>query len=135
VTEDSGTGIAHEAPAFGEDDYHLVMSILPPEQAKERLFNPVDDHGEFTDEVPDFAGRNVIETNKDVIKNLKERGLLVKQETINHSYPHCPRTKEPIIYRAMESRFVKEKELTAKTLPLAEQINFVPEQIKTRFTN
>lgn len=155
VTEDSGTGIAHEAPAFGEDDYNLVVSLLgeeksslqpspaeredflmfPPEKAQERLFNPVNDHGEFTDEVPDFAGRNVIETNKDVIKHLKERGLLVKQETINHSYPHCPRTKEPIIYRAMESWFVKEKELTEKTLPLAEQINFVPPQIKKRFTN
>ena len=78
---------------------------------------------------------NVIESNKEVIKNLKERGLLFKQETLNHSYPHCPRTKTPLIYRAMESRFVKEKVLTAKTLPLAEQINFVPDSIKTRFTN
>ncbi len=135
VTEDSGTGIAHEAPAFGEDDYNLVMSILPAQEAKERLFNPVNDHGEFTDEVSDFAGRNVIDTNKDVIKHLKERGLLVKQETINHSYPHCPRTKEPIIYRAMESRFVKEKDLTTKSLPLADEINFVPSEIKKRFTN
>jgi len=143
VTEDSGTGIAHEAPAFGEDDYGLVTSLssendiidFPPEKANEWLFNPVDDHGEFTADVSDFVGMNVIESNKEVIKSLKDRWVLVKQETINHSYPHCPRTKEPIIYRAMESWFVKEKELTAKTLPLAEQINFVPETIKTRFTN
>ena len=142
VTEESGTGIAHEAPAFGEDDYRLVVGLMdadqklfPAEKARERLFNPVNDHGEFTDDVPDFAGTNVIEANKAVIKVLKEKNLLVKQETINHSYPHCPRTKTPLIYRAMESWFVKEQELTNKTLPLADTINFVPSEIKKRFVN
>gem|GEM_PF-1892933 len=81
VTEDSGTGIAHEAPAFGEDDYGLVTSLssendiidFPPEKANEWLFNPVDDHGEFTADVSDFVGMNVIESNKEVIKSLKDR--------------------------------------------------------------
>lgn len=150
VTEDSGTGIAHEAPAFGEDDYNLVTSlkrqsdnekissdelIFPADKAKERLFNPVDDHGEFTEEVSDFAGMNVIESNQSVIQYLKEAWTLMKHETLNHSYPHCPRTKEPIIYRAMESRFLKEKQLTEKSLPLADTINFVPPEIKKRFVN
>ena len=135
VTEDAGTGIAHEAPAFGEDDYNLVTSIFPKDDPKSWLFNPVDDHGAFTDEVPDFAGMNVIEANKEVIKNIKDRGLLAKQETINHSYPHCPRTKTPLIYRALESRFLKEQQLTEKTLPFAETITFTPESVKTRFTN
>ncbi len=142
VTEDSGTGIAHEAPAFGEDDYNLVTGleedwkiIFAPDMANERLFNPVDDNGEFTDEVPDFAGMNVIEANKHVIQYLKDSWTLLRHETINHSYPHCPRTKEPIIYRAMESRFLKEKELSEKSIPLANTINFVPPEIKKRFTN
>lgn len=54
VTDESGTGIAHEAPAFGEDDYALVSSILPKETPQDWLFNPVNDYGEFTDEVPDW---------------------------------------------------------------------------------
>ncbi len=135
VTQDSWTGIAHEAPAFGEDDYNLVTTYFPADLAKEWLFNPVDDNGDFTDDVSDFAGMNVINSNKEVIKNLKDKGLLVKHETINHSYPHCPRTKEPLIYRAQESRFLKEKELTQKTVPLADQISFIPEEIKKRFVN
>ncbi len=133
VTEESGTGIAHEAPAFGEDDYALVSSVLPKDTPKAWLFNPVNDHGEFTSEVTDYAGMNVFEANKEVIKSLKDRGLLAKLETINHSYPHCPRTGEPLIYRALESWFVKEEELKAKTVPAAENITFEPAAIKHRF--
>ncbi len=133
VTEEAGTGIAHEAPAFGEDDYALVSSILPKDTPKEWLFNPVNDYGAYTDEITDFAGMNVFDANKEVIKSLKDRGLLAKLETINHSYPHCPRTGEPLIYRALESWFVKEEELKAKTVPAAEQINFEPAAIKHRF--
>ncbi|USN54447.1 MAG: class I tRNA ligase family protein [Candidatus Peribacteria bacterium] len=135
VTDDSGTGIAHEAPAFGEDDYNLVASVLPRDTPKERLFAPVNDHGEFTAEVPDWAGENVIASNKPIIQRLKEDGRLVKLETINHSYPHCPRTGEPLIYKAIESWFVKEQELTANTVPSAQDIHFVPETVKTRFIN
>lgn len=150
VSEDSGTGIAHEAPAFGEDDYMLVAhltkrdlgyadvsqdKVFPAEQAAVWLFNPVDDHGEFTTEVSDFAGRNVIEANKDIIAHLKQTWSLVKHDTIQHSYPHCPRTKEPMIYRAMESWFVKEEQLKEKTLPLAEKVAFVPTTVEHRFKN
>ena len=135
VTADAGTGIAHEAPAFGEDDYNFVSSIFPADKAKEWLFSPVDDHGAYTDEVPEWAGVNVFEANDLVIKNLKERGLLAKLETINHSYPHCPRTGEPIIYRAIESWFLKEKQLSKETVPSAEDINFIPPAIKKRFIN
>ncbi len=135
VTGDSGTGIAHEAPAFWEDDYYLVTSILPKDEAKKWLFNPVNDHGEFTQEVSDFAGMNVIEANKSVIEALKKSWVLAKHETIQHSYPHCPRTKTPLIYRAQESWFVKEDELKAKTVPLTDEINFVPKSIKNRFVN
>ena len=133
VTDESGTGIAHEAHAFGEDDYNLVAGFLGRDRAHEWLFNPVDDNGEFTDAVTERAGMNVIDANKEIITFLKHRGDLVKQETINHSYPHCRRTGTPLIYRAMESRFVKEDQLKTDTVPLAEQLNFVPAAIKNRF--
>ena len=73
MTTDSGTGIAHEAPAFGEDDYDLVSTIFPREHAQDRLFDPINQYGEFTDMVPELSGMNVIEANKDVIKMLKEK--------------------------------------------------------------
>jgi isoleucyl-tRNA synthetase len=75
----------------------------------------------------------VYEANKDIIQTLKHNNQVIKHETIMHSYPFCPRTDTPMIYRAIESRFVKENELKQKTVPSAEQINFCPESIKKRF--
>ena len=74
----------------------------------------------------------MIESNKSVIAALKEKNLLVKLETIDHSYPHCPRTKTPLIYRAMESWFVKEKELSVDTAAGIDDINFEPPLVKNR---
>ena len=76
---------------------------------------PVDEYGTFTDLVPDFAGMKVMESNKAIIEQLKSAGKLVKAESINHSYPHCRRCKTPLIYKAMSSRFIKEKEMNAQT--------------------
>jgi isoleucyl-tRNA synthetase len=135
VTSESGTGIAHQAPAYGEDDYNLIATRFPREDAKDWLFDPVDQHGDFTDEVPDLAGINVIEANKEVIRLLKESGKIVKVETIDHSYPHCPRTKTPLIYKAIESRFLKEDQLKAQTVPSTDEQYFVPETVKKRFVN
>ncbi len=135
VTTESGTGIVHEAPAFGADDYDLVALHLGRDNAQSWLFDPVNEYGEFTNDAPDFAGMNVFDANSEIIKELKSRGLLIKQETYNHSYPHCPRTKTPLIYKAIESRFVKEDDLKVKTVSAAEQIHFVPETVKARFIN
>ena len=76
---------------------------------------PVDEYGTFTDLVPDFAGMKVMDSNKAIIEQLKSGGKLVKAESINHSYPHCRRCKTPLIYKAMSSRFIKEKEMNAQT--------------------
>lgn len=103
------------------------------ETANQWLFNPVDDNGEFTAEVPEWEAMNVITASTEIAKFLKHRGDIIKHETINHSYPHCPRTGTPLIYRAMESRFVKEDLLKAQSVPLAETINFVPPSVKNRF--
>jgi len=93
VGTDDGTGIVHIAPAFGEDDYWVGRraGITP--------ICPVDEQGAFTAEVTDFAGRNVHEANADVIRHLKNLGLVVKDETIEHNYPHCWRCRTALIYR------------------------------------
>lgn len=93
----------------------------------------MNEYGEFTTDATDFTGMNVFDANSEIIKNLKSRGLLIKQETYNHSYPHCPRTKTPLIYKAIESRFVKEDDLKALTVPAVESMHMVPETVKNRF--
>jgi isoleucyl-tRNA synthetase len=135
VTDKDGTGIAHEAPAFGEDDYRLVASLLPKDRAQEWLFAPVDEYGQFTEDVPQWVWRHVLEASKDIITYLKQTWSCIKHETIVHSYPHCPRTWLPLIYRAIESWFLKEDALKAKTIPAADNLRFVPASIYQRFVN
>jgi isoleucyl-tRNA synthetase len=108
VTADSGVGIVHQSPAFGEEDYRIAQDVgyisdkrLPP--------NPVDDNGNFTSEVTDFAGMYVKDADKHIIKYLKDKGILVAQATYMHSYPFCWRSDTPLIYRAVSSWFIKVK--------------------------
>lgn len=133
VSTEDGTWIVHIAPSFWMDDFEAVAAFLPREDAKNRLFLPVDDYGEFTDEVPDRKWIRVYETNKDVIQKLKESKKLIWQKSYEHSYPHCRRCETPLIQKAITSRFIKEQELTKKTVPNAENISFVPETVKNRF--
>ena len=88
VTDDSGTGIVHQAPAFGEEDYNACATngII---KRDEEILCPVDGAGKFTQAVKDFAGRYVKEADRDIIANLKARGRLVKQAQLVHSYPFC----------------------------------------------
>lgn len=103
VSDTSGTGIVHIAPAHGDDDYKVSrdngISML----------NVVDSTGRYTADVTDFAGRFVKdgELDIDIVKNLSERGLLYSKERYEHSYPFCWRCKTPLIYYAMESWFIK----------------------------
>lgn len=133
VSTEDGTGIVHIAPAFGMDDFNAVAQFLPREDSKNRLFLPVNDYGEFTDEVPEWKGIRVYDANKDVIQRLKEEGKLIGQKSYEHSYPHCRRCDTPLISKALTSRFIKEPSLTPLTVPNAEKIGFVPEGVKKRF--
>ena len=135
VTEESGTGIAHEAPAFGEDDYQLVMQYLPQDKAKEWLFHPVNEFAEYTAEIPEREGVRVFDANKDIIKTLKENWTLFHQGTIDHSYPHCWRCDTPLIYKAIDGWFVKETQLKEQVVESAQALHFVPAPIKKRFIN
>jgi isoleucyl-tRNA synthetase len=96
---------------------------------------PVDDYGCFDEQVPDYQGMKVFDVNKPVMDLLKEKKITVKAESIKHSYPHCWRCHSPLIYKAMSSWFIKEKEMNAESYKDAETVTFVPETVKNRFVN
>lgn len=133
VTTDSWTGIVHIAPAFGQDDFDVVKTVLPKDDADNWLFLPVDDYAEFTNDVPTWKGIRCYDANKDIIQDLKKNNNFVAQNTLNHSYPHCRRCETPLIYKAMTSRFIKEQNIAQSTIPALDNISFTPNGIKNRF--
>ncbi len=124
VTTEDGTGVVHLAPAFGEDD-QLVCQANGID-----LVIPVDGAGRFTAEVPDLEGLLVFDANPVVIRMLKERGVVIRHETYDHSYPHCWRTGTPLIYKAVSSWFVAVTAIKDRMLELNQQIRWVPEHLK-----
>uniref|UniRef100_A0A1I8H6P8 ER membrane protein complex subunit 4 n=1 Tax=Macrostomum lignano TaxID=282301 RepID=A0A1I8H6P8_9PLAT len=106
VTDDSGTGIVHQAPYHGEDDYRVCLKygIIARDS---KLVCPVDASGKFTDEVPDFQGQHVKEADKNICDLLKKNGRLVNHSSIGHNYPFCWRSDTPLIYKAVPSWFVR----------------------------
>jgi isoleucyl-tRNA synthetase len=133
VSTESGTGIVHIAPAFGQDDFEVVAQEFPRQDAKDWLFMPIDDYAEFTDAVSPWKGIRVYEANKDIIQDLKNRHIVVTNKTYDHSYPHCRRCDTPLIYRAMNSWFIKEQSIAQNTIPALNNITFVPETVRNRF--
>lgn len=135
VTAESGVGIVHQAPAFGEEDYKVAFQAgvisdkrLPP--------NPVDENGHFTAEVREFAGQHVKAADKAIIKHLKAAGRLIVDSQITHSYPFCYRSDTPLIYRAVPSWFVKITDIVPKMLENIEKSHWVPTSVKEkRFGN
>lgn len=120
-----GTGVVHMAPGFGEDDQKVC------EANGIELVCPVDERGCFTAEVPDWRGVQVFDANKDIIKVLKERAVLLKHATIEHNYPHCWRTREPLIYKAIPGAwFVKVTALKERMLAHNQQIRWIPEHVR-----
>jgi isoleucyl-tRNA synthetase len=136
VTADQGTGIAHEAPAFGEDDMNLAKEFNLP------WIIHVTPDGRFKDEVTDFAGVKV-KPKEDhqsgdvaIIKHLAHTGMLFAKEKIIHSYPHCYRCDTPLLYYALPSWFVNIQNVKTNMLTQAESINWVPAHLKDgRFKN
>jgi isoleucyl-tRNA synthetase len=135
VTSDAGTGIVHQAPAFGEDDYRVAQengvvtdTRLPP--------NPVDENGKFTAEVRDFHGQHVKAADRPIIKHIKATGRLIVDGQITHSYPFCWRSDTPLIYRAVPAWFVKVGPIIPTMLKGIEGSHWVPSFVKEkRFAN
>ncbi len=124
VETGDGTGVVHIAPGFGEDDQRIC------EEAGITLVVPVNDEGRYTPEVTDFAGENVFDANPLVIKHLKQQHAVVRHETYDHNYPHCWRTDTPIIYRAINSWYLRVTDLSDRLLETNQEINWIPGHVK-----
>lgn len=136
VSTEDGTGLVHLAPAFGEDDMAVcgAAGITP--------VVPVDSKGRFTGEVRDYAGLQVFDANPQIIADLKagtgplaevaaaQRAVVLRHETYDHSYPHCWRCRNPLIYKAVSSWFVRVTAFRDRMVELNEQITWVPEHIR-----
>jgi isoleucyl-tRNA synthetase len=130
VTTEDGTGIVHIAPAYGEDDYQVSRVYGLP------TIHPVNRSGEFGADVPEFAGKFVRDADLDIIRNLKDRHILYKKETVLHSYPHCWRCKTPLLYYARESWYIGTTKYVDRMIALNKQINWVPPEVgEGRFGN
>ncbi|MFT5495315.1 MAG: isoleucyl-tRNA synthetase [Kiritimatiellia bacterium] len=121
VTTEDGTGVVHMAPAYGEDDYRVCKEVGI------ELVDPLDAEANFTERVPDWAGRNCKEADSDIIRALKDQGKLVHRSTIKHSYPFCERTETPLIYRAIDAWYVKVDDLNEKLMANNDTILWQPE--------
>ena len=124
VGTEEGTGIVHLAPAFGEDDYWAGRNAgISP-------LCPVDEQGCFTSEVSDFAGRNVHEANSDVVRHLKNAGAVVRDETLEHNYPHCWRCRTALIYKALDAWYLNVEKIKERLIQCNEEISWYPDTIK-----
>ncbi|WP_223066384.1 isoleucine--tRNA ligase [Paenibacillus caui] len=126
VTESSGTGIVHMAPAHGDDDYKTCR------EHEVEFINVVDSRGRYTDTVTDFAGRFVKDPDLDVdiVKALSERGLLYGKEKYEHSYPFCWRCKTPLLYYAMDSWFIKTTAVKEQLIANNNGVDWYPDHIR-----
>lgn len=124
VTTEDGTGIVHQAPAFGEDDMNTCK-----EYGIEVVI-PVDMDGKFTSLVPEYQGQLVFDANKSIIADLKTSGRVVRHQTIEHSYPHSWRSGEPLIYMALPSWFVKVTKVRDRMVELNKEIDWMPSHIR-----
>ncbi|MFH0907959.1 MAG: isoleucine--tRNA ligase [bacterium] len=124
VSTEDGTGVVHIAPGFGEDDNALGKAAGLPTVC------PVDDEGRFTADVVDYVGREVKETDGDIIKRLKDEKKLVHRSTINHSYPHCWRCDAPLIYRAVSTWFVRVEQMRERILAANAKTRWMPEHLR-----
>ncbi|CAB0852960.1 isoleucine--tRNA ligase [Corynebacterium diphtheriae] len=124
VTTEDGTGIVHQAPAFGEDDMNTCK-----EYGIEVVI-PVDMDGKFTSLVPEYQGQLVFDANKSIIADLKAAGRVVRHQTIEHSYPHSWRSGEPLIYMALPSWFVEVTKIRDRMVELNKEIDWMPSHIR-----
>ena len=124
VTADEGTGIVHQAPAYGEDDQLLCNAAGIP------TYVSINERGEFNSLIAPYEGQHVFEANKPITQDLKSMGRLFRQASYDHSYPHCYRCKNPLIYKAVSSWFVETTKIRDRMLELNQEINWVPEHTK-----
>jgi isoleucyl-tRNA synthetase len=133
VTTEDGTGIVHLAPAFGEDDYRVAAAegIFAPDRPG-TLENPVKPDGTYERRVTGYAGRFVKDPGlaREMIADLDERGLLLRAEDYEHSYPHCWRCGTPLIYYAKTSWYIRTTAVRERLLAANETVSWYPPRVK-----
>ncbi len=124
VATGEGTGIVHQAPAYGEEDQVVCAAAGIP------VIISVDDGGRFLPVIDQVAGLQVFDANKTLIQALRSEGRLLRVTSYEHSYPHCWRCRNPLIYKAVSSWFVRVTQFRDRMSELNQQINWVPENVK-----
>ena len=136
VSDSSGTGIVHIAPAFGEDDFRVCVENNVVDSTGQGIRCPVDRNGCFTNPIDSLVGRNVKDCDKDIIDILKGTNSLFKRLNTSHDYPFCWRSDTPLIYKAVSSWFVQVTAIKEQLLENNKKTNWVPDFVKTkRFNN
>ena len=124
VATGEGTGIVHQAPAYGEDDQIVCAAAGIP------VIISVDDGARFLPVITPVAGQHVFEANASLVKQLRAEGRLLQLKSYEHSYPHCWRCRNPLIYKAVSSWFVRVPEIRDRMGELNQEITWVPENVK-----
>ena len=124
VSTSDGTGVVHQAPAYGEDDQRICLANGIP------TILSLDDAGRFLPAVRDYTGMLWHEANKPITAALRESGRLFRVASYEHSYPHCWRCRNPLIYRAVSSWFVRVTEIRDRMIELNQEIDWVPDNVK-----
>jgi isoleucyl-tRNA synthetase len=135
VTLEAGTGVVHTAPGHGQEDFVVGQKYgLKP-------YNPVDDWGKFTDQVPEYKGTRVLDANSLIIQRLKDSDHLILEQVIDHSFPHCWRCHNPVIFRATAQWFIamdlegKEGKIRSSTLEQIKKVKWIPSWSENRITS
>jgi isoleucyl-tRNA synthetase len=128
VTLDTGTGQVHIAPGHGKDDYIAGQANGLP------VLSPVDDFGKFTEDVgvPAWVGKYVFDANAEIVTFLRENGALLAEQKYTHDYPHCWRSKTPIVFRAVEQFFIRIDAFRAEALTAVDSVNWIPQWARNR---
>lgn len=131
VTAEAGTGLVHTAPGHGREDYEIGLKYKLP------VYSPVDEAGKYDARVKEYEGMSVWDANPKIVEKLKGLGRLLSLQTIKHSYPHCWRSKNPIIFRATAQWFIEldHKDLRKKCLAEIEKVEWMPAWGKDRIKN
>jgi len=124
VADNEGTGIVHQAPAYGEDDQKLCELAGIP------VYVSINERGQFNSVITDFEGQHVFDANKPITQKLKTDGRLLRQASYDHPYPHCYRCKNPLIYKAVSSWFVETTKVKDRMLELNQEIDWTPSHTK-----
>src|SRR2546425_8877208 len=131
VTLEAGTGLVHTAPGHGQEDYETGLRYGL------EVLAPVDARGRFTAEVPEWAGQSVWEANPRIVEHLRAQGALLAAATVAHSYPHCWRCKNPVVFRATEQWFIgmERADLRRRALAEIERVRWIPAWGRERIGN